>query len=97
MTDHSMAGAGKSSKKNTCQGEATQEESTKVPSHQSEPRMSQVRQDALETAFVLIEILRALPKSSHTGRKVTAKQVQEHLASVGYVRDVRPCSVTSMA
>lgn len=60
-----------------------------LPPQHDEPRMSQPRQDALETAFVLIEILRVLPKSSNRGRQITAKEVQAHLATQGYVRDVR--------
>lgn len=43
------------------------------------------RKDSLETAFLLLEILKRIPK----GRKITAADLQEQLAAKGLARDIR--------
>ncbi len=43
------------------------------------------RKDSLETAFLLLEILKRVPK----GRKITAADLQEQLAAKGLARDIR--------
>ena len=43
------------------------------------------RKDSLDTAFLLLEILKRIPK----GRKITAAELQEQLAAKGLARDIR--------
>ena len=43
------------------------------------------RKDSLDTALLLLEILRRIPKA----RKITAAEINEQLAAQGWVRDIR--------